>query len=102
MIPDCVLRSARPGLTVSAPGTVFSVEPKRYSLQAELKVKTPVAIIDKYHAAGMKVLNDPATQDRLKRLGVEPLPMTPAEMDDLVKRETASNLEVIRAAGIQQ
>src|SRR6266550_6019899 len=56
--------------------------------------KTPVAIIDKYHAAGMKVLNDPATQDRLKRLGVEPLPMTPAEMDDLVKRETASNLEV--------
>ena len=64
--------------------------------------KTPVAIIDKYHAAGTKVLNDPATQDSLKRLGVEPLPMTPAEMDDLVKRETASNLEVIRAAGIQQ
>jgi tripartite-type tricarboxylate transporter receptor subunit TctC len=63
--------------------------------------KTPRAIIDKFHAAGVKVLGDPATQESLKKFGVEPLPMTPAEMDDLVKRETASNLEVIKAAGIQ-
>jgi hypothetical protein len=34
-------------------------------------------------------------------LGVEPLPMTPRAMDELLKRETAANLEVIRAAGIQ-
>ncbi len=64
--------------------------------------KTPGAIIDRFHAAGVKVLNDPATQESLKKLGVEPLPMSPAEMDDLVKRETASSLEVIKAAGIQQ
>jgi tripartite-type tricarboxylate transporter receptor subunit TctC len=64
--------------------------------------KTPEAIIEKLHTAGMKVLGDPATQESLKKFGVEPLPMTPAEMDDLVKRETASNLEVIKAAGIQQ
>jgi tripartite-type tricarboxylate transporter receptor subunit TctC len=64
--------------------------------------RTPGAIIEKLHAAGMKVLGDPATQESLKKFGVEPLPMTPAEMDDLVKRETASNLEVIKAAGIQQ
>jgi tripartite-type tricarboxylate transporter receptor subunit TctC len=64
--------------------------------------KTPGTIIEKLHAAGMKVLGDPATQESLNKFGVEPLPMTPAEMDDLVKRETASNLEVIKAAGIQQ
>jgi len=64
--------------------------------------KTPGAIIEKLHAAGMKVLGDPVTQESLKKFGVEPLPMTPAEMDDLVKRETNSNLEVIKAAGIQQ
>jgi len=28
--------------------------------------------------------------------------MTPAEMDDLVKRETAANLELIKSAGIKQ
>src|SRR6267142_230348 len=33
--------------------------------------KTPGAIIDRFHAAGVKVLNDPATQESLKKLGVE-------------------------------
>ncbi len=32
----------------------------------------------------------------------EALPMTPKEMDDPVVRETAANIEVIRAAGIKQ
>jgi tripartite-type tricarboxylate transporter receptor subunit TctC len=49
----------------------------------------------------MKVLNDPAMQDSLNKLGVEPLPMTPEQMDDLVVRETAANRAVIKAAGIK-
>jgi tripartite-type tricarboxylate transporter receptor subunit TctC len=64
--------------------------------------KTPAAVIEKLHAAGTKVLSDPTTQENLKKLGVAPLPMSTSEMDDLVKRETASNREVIKAAGIQQ
>ena len=64
--------------------------------------KTPRDIVEKFHAAGVKVLTEPAMQDSLKKLGVEALPMTPAEMDDLVKRETAANMEVIKAAGIKQ
>jgi tripartite-type tricarboxylate transporter receptor subunit TctC len=65
-------------------------------------VKTPRDIVAKFHAAGVKVLTDPAMQESLKKLGVETQPMTPAEIDDLVKRETAANLEVIKAAGIKQ
>ena len=64
--------------------------------------KTPHDIIEKFHAAGVKVLTEPAMQESLKKLGIEALPMTPSEMDDLVKRETAVNLEVIKAAGIKQ
>jgi tripartite-type tricarboxylate transporter receptor subunit TctC len=64
--------------------------------------KTPHDIVEKFHAAGVKVLTEPAMQENLKRLGVEALPMTPSEMDDLVKRETAANMEVIKAAGIKQ
>jgi tripartite-type tricarboxylate transporter receptor subunit TctC len=67
-----------------------------------MPAKTPRDIVDKFHAAGLRVLNDPAMQASLKKLGVEPLPMTPAQMDDLVKRETAANMEVIKAAGIKQ
>ena len=64
--------------------------------------KTPPDIIDRLHAAGEKVLADPATQANLKKLGVEPMPMTRVAMDDLVKRETAANLELIKTAGIKQ
>jgi tripartite-type tricarboxylate transporter receptor subunit TctC len=63
--------------------------------------KTPRDIIEKFHAAGMKVLNSPEMQRSLQQLGVEALPMTPKEMDELVVRETAVNLSVIKAAGIK-
>jgi tripartite-type tricarboxylate transporter receptor subunit TctC len=64
--------------------------------------KTPREIVDKFHDAGMKVLNDPAVQESLKQLGVEPMPMTPSQMDALVEHETEVNLAVIKAAGIKQ
>ncbi len=64
--------------------------------------KTPRDIVEKFHAAGVKVLTEPAMQDSLKKLGVEALRMTPSEMDDLVRRETAANMELIKAAGIKQ
>jgi len=64
--------------------------------------KTPRDIVEKFHAAGVKVLTEPAMQDSLKKLGVEARPMKPVEMDELVIRETAANMEVIRAAGIKQ
>lgn len=63
--------------------------------------KTPREIVEKLHAAGTKVIADPATQAGLKKLGVEPMPLSPREMDDLVARDTAANLQLIKAAGIK-
>jgi tripartite-type tricarboxylate transporter receptor subunit TctC len=63
--------------------------------------KTPRDIVDKFHAAGVKVLTEPAMRDSLKKLGVEAMPLTPREMDDFVMRELAANAEVIKAAGIK-
>jgi tripartite-type tricarboxylate transporter receptor subunit TctC len=67
-----------------------------------MPAKTPRDIVEQFHAAGLKVLNDPAMQASLKNLGVEAVAMTPAQMDDLVMRETAANRAVIKAAGIKQ
>lgn len=64
--------------------------------------KTPREIVDRMHAAGARVLADPATQQSLKKLGIEPMPMTPGEMDELVRREIAVHLQLVRAAGIKQ
>ncbi|MBA7714472.1 hypothetical protein ES703_123497 [subsurface metagenome] len=66
-----------------------------------MPAKTPRDIVERLHAAGVKVLNDPATQASLKKLGVEPMPLSPKEMDELVVREVAANFELIKAAGIK-
>ena len=66
-----------------------------------MPAKTPRDIIDKFHAAGEKLLAEPAMQESLRKLGVETEPMTPAAMDAFVTREIADYLEVIKAAGIQ-
>jgi tripartite-type tricarboxylate transporter receptor subunit TctC len=66
-----------------------------------MPAKTPRDIIEKFHAAGAKLLAEPVMLDALKNLGVETQPMTTAEMDGFVARETADYLAVIKAAGIQ-
>ena len=66
-----------------------------------MPAKTPRNIIEKFYDAGIKLLAEPSMQESLMKLGVEPFPMTPAEMDAFVAREIADNLAVIKAAGIK-
>jgi tripartite-type tricarboxylate transporter receptor subunit TctC len=66
-----------------------------------MPAKTPRAIIDRFHDAGAKVLATPATRQKLRQLVVDPMPMTPAEMDRFVAEEIAANGRLIKAAGIQ-
>jgi len=66
-----------------------------------MPAKTPRDIIDRFHDAGIKLLAEPSMQESLMKLGVEPFPMAPAEMDAFVAREIAENIEVIKAAGIK-
>jgi tripartite-type tricarboxylate transporter receptor subunit TctC len=66
-----------------------------------MPAKTPRAIIDRFHEAGAKVLAMPATQQKLRQLAVDPMPMTPAEMDRFVADEIAINGRLIKAVGIQ-
>jgi tripartite-type tricarboxylate transporter receptor subunit TctC len=63
--------------------------------------QTARAIVDKFHSAATKVLATPAMQQRLKQLAINPMPMTPADMDIYVTAELSSNERLIRAAGIK-
>src|SRR5476649_307888 len=62
--------------------------------------KTPREIIEKFNAAATKVLATPEMKARLKKLAVDPMPMTPAELDKFVIKELASNEKLVKAAGI--
>lgn len=65
-----------------------------------MPAKTPRDIVEKFHAAAMKVLVTPEMNARLKKLAVDPMPMTTAEIDKFVASELASNGKLIKAAGI--
>lgn len=66
-----------------------------------MPAKTPRDIVEKFHAAAMKVLATPAIEVKMKQLAVDPMPMTPAEIDKFVVNELASNEKLIKAAGIK-
>jgi tripartite-type tricarboxylate transporter receptor subunit TctC len=66
-----------------------------------MPAKTPRAIIERFHEVGTRVLAMPAMRQKLRQLAVDPMPMTPAEMDRFVAEEIAANGRLIKAAGIQ-
>jgi tripartite-type tricarboxylate transporter receptor subunit TctC len=66
-----------------------------------MPAKTPRAVIDRFYAAGTKVLATPAMREKLRQLAVDPMPLAPADIDKFVADEVAANGRVIKAAGIQ-
>ena len=63
--------------------------------------QTPKPIIERLHGEITKILAQPAVKDKLGPQGVEPLPLSPAEFDALMRREIASNLALAKAAGLK-
>jgi tripartite-type tricarboxylate transporter receptor subunit TctC len=66
-----------------------------------MPARTPRAIIDRFHDAGERVLATPAMRDKLGKLAVYPMPMTPMAIDSMLAREIAANAVLIREAGIR-
>src|SRR5215467_9070881 len=66
-----------------------------------MPAKTPRAIIDRFYATTMKVIETPAMQQKLAELAVDPMPMKPSEFDALVETEIKANEKLIKGAGIK-
>jgi tripartite-type tricarboxylate transporter receptor subunit TctC len=62
---------------------------------------TPQPIVDKWHAAIVKMAADPEIKQKLDTLGFVPVANTPAEFAERIKLEAARWDKVVKAAGIQ-
>jgi tripartite-type tricarboxylate transporter receptor subunit TctC len=62
---------------------------------------TPAAIVERLNAEITAALNDEEIKTRMRNLGVEPAPSTPAEFEAYIKSETQKWGKVIKAAGIK-
>ena len=67
---------------------------------AFVPVATPTPVIDKLHAAFLAALNDPPTQERLLKAGIEPETSTPAELKAFVVSEIRKWADIVKSAGI--
>jgi tripartite-type tricarboxylate transporter receptor subunit TctC len=63
-------------------------------------VTTPRDIARRLHDAITKALADPDVQNNIKKLAAEPMPLTPEQFDDFIKREIETNAALVKAAGI--
>jgi tripartite-type tricarboxylate transporter receptor subunit TctC len=61
---------------------------------------TPADIVATLNAATNKALADPKFKTRLADLGIEPMPMTPAQFVVFIGSETAKWTRVIKTAGV--
>lgn len=60
--------------------------------------KTPRDIVQKFYSVATGVLQTPAIKQRLAQLAVDPMPMTPEELDTYVVNDLAANGKLFQAA----
>jgi len=65
-----------------------------------MPAKTPRAVVEKLHQEAVKALQAPAVQDRLKTLGVEPLPMNLEQFDKFFRDDVAAAAALVKTAKI--
>ncbi len=74
-----------------------------YALWAGMFVpaKTPREVVTRLHSEVTKAVQQPDMKERLAKLGADPMLATPEQFATQVKDEIASNIELIKKAGIQ-
>jgi tripartite-type tricarboxylate transporter receptor subunit TctC len=63
--------------------------------------KTPREIVERLNQEAQKAANLPAVREKLSQQGIDPMPITPAEFDTLIKKEIAESIALVKAAGIK-
>ena len=65
-----------------------------------MPAKTPRDLVDQFHRAAIETMQLPNVKERLATLGMDPMPLTPAEFDAQVRAEIASTGLLAKAAGV--
>jgi tripartite-type tricarboxylate transporter receptor subunit TctC len=79
----------------------FANSDYNYWMGMFVPAKTPRDIIDRLRAETEKALRHPNVLQKFAPQGIEPLVLTPAEFDALVKKEIETNIALAKAAGLK-
>jgi tripartite-type tricarboxylate transporter receptor subunit TctC len=104
LIPLAVSSAKRSSALPDVPTTLeagLADSDYNYWMGMFVPAKTPRAVIDKLYTETQKALQLPAVTEKFKPQGIEPMPMTSAEFDALIKKEIAANIALVKAAGLK-
>ena len=63
--------------------------------------KTPAAIVERLRSEAEKALKNPNVVEKFAAQGIEPMPMSSAEFEALINKEIATNIALVKAAGLK-
>jgi len=63
--------------------------------------KTPPAIVERLRADTEKALKHPNVVEKFATQGIEPMPLSPAAFDALIRKEIQTNIALVKAAGLK-
>jgi tripartite-type tricarboxylate transporter receptor subunit TctC len=99
LLPIATTGLVRPGYLPNVPTVAESGFPGFEALNWYAFVasaKTPAAILDRWNAEIVKVLNEPEVRDQLTRYGLTPNPGTRAELTAFMRKESAQWGAIVR------
>lgn len=104
LVPLAVSTPKRTPALPDVPTTIEAGYPNsdyNYWMGMFVPSKTPREIVDKLHAETQKALTAPAVKEKFAPQGIEPMPLKPAEFDELIKKEIEQNIALVKAAGLK-
>jgi len=93
----------RSSLMPDLPTTVEAGYPNsdyNFWVGALVAARTPREIVERLHKEINALVQSPEINDRIRKLGADPLTLSIAEFDAMIKRELEENAQLIKKAGI--
>jgi len=103
VIPLAVSSSSRAAGLPNVPTTVEAGFPNSgfdFWIGAMVVKQTPRPVVERIHAEVVKALASAPVKERLGKMAVEPLTLTPAQFDARIAKETPEAVELAKAAGV--
>ena len=104
LVPLAVSTTKRSSALPDVPTTIEAGLPDSdytYWMGLFVPAKTPEAIVTRLRAETEKALKSPNVVEKFAQQGIEPMPMSSADFDALVRKEIDSNIALVKAAGLK-